>query len=155
MGSALFDFIITLIVLGVAGAMFFVVIDKAAPDPSMNKVAKLGVGGVFAVILLLALKGLLFGGSVLALSAGGLIAFAIGIIVILLVLYLLDIAIGYLAGLIGQPLANIIRVVAFALILIALLVLVDKTLMGGHFTGPMPRMTDSLSTPSIMKPERR
>lgn len=150
-GSGLFDFLITLIVLIATGTMFFLVIDRAAPDATMNKVAKIAVGVVFAVVILLAIKGLLFGGGAMALSAGGLITFAIGIIIILVVLYLLDTAIGFIATLVGATIANIIKVVVFAIILIALLVLVDKTMMGG-------RNTTAIGlghTPSIMTPERR
>lgn len=152
-GSGLFDFIITLIVLFAAGTMFFLVIDRAAPDATMNKVAKIAVGVVFAVIILLAIKGLLFGGAVAALSAGGLITFAIGIIILLVVLYLLDAAIGFIASLVGETIAGIIKVVVFAIILIALLVLVDKTMMGGKMTGMAG--IDLGPTPSIMKQERR
>lgn len=150
-GSALFDFIITLIVLFATGTMFFIVIDKAAPDATMNRVAKIAVGTVFAVIILFAIKGLLFGGGVLALSAGGIIKFAIGIIIVLVVLYLLDVAIGFIAGMVGETLAGIIKVVVFAIILIALLVLVDQTLMGGKYTGNL----SDIGGTSIMRPERR
>ena len=151
-GSALFDFVITLIVLFATGAMFFIVIDKAAPDATMNRVAKIAVGTVFAVIILFAIKGLLFGGAAIALSAGGIIKFAIGIIIILVVLYLLDMAMGLIATFIGAALANVIKVIVFAIILIALLVLVDQTLMGGRYTGSLG---DLGGNPRIMTPERR
>jgi hypothetical protein len=119
----------------------------------MNRVAKIAVGTVFAVVIILAIKDLLFGGGVAALSVGGIISFAIGIIVILVVLYLLDMLISFIATLIGAPLANVVKVIVFAIILIALLVLVDKTLMGGQYTG---QFLGNLGTsPSIMKPERR
>lgn len=152
-GSALFDFMITVIVLVATGVIFFTVIDKASPDPTMNKVAKVAVGTVFAVVLLIALKGLLFGGGALALSAGGIITFAIGVIIVLLVLYFLDVGIQYLAGLIGATLANMIKVVVFAVILIALLVLVDQTMFGARYTGSY--IGSGGSAPSIMKLERR
>lgn len=152
-GSGLFDFVITLIVLIAAGVMFFLVIDRAAPDSTMNRVAKIAVGVVFAVLILLMIKGLLFGGAgAAALSAGSLIGFAIGIIIILVVLYILDIAIGFIASLIGEQLAQIVKVVVFAIILIALLVLVDKTMMGGKVTGAAG--IDLGPTPQIMKQER-
>lgn len=152
-GSGLFDFLITLIVLIATGVMFFLVIDRAAPDATMNKVAKIAVGVVFTVVILLAIKSLLFGGGAAALSAGGLITFAIGIIIILVLLYLLDVAIGFIADFIGATLAGIIKVVVFAIILIALLVLVDKTMMGGHYTSGM--FGNLGNTPSIMRSERR
>lgn len=152
MGSALFDFLITLIVLAATGAMFFIVIDRAAPDALMNRVAKIAVGTVFAVVVLYGLKGLLFGGSALALSISGIITFAIGVIIILVVLYLLDMVIGFIASMIGAELANVVKVVLFAIILIALLVLVDQTLLGGRVTGSLGNLGASHS---IMTPERR
>jgi hypothetical protein len=68
------------------------------------------------------------------------------------VLYLLNIGIDYLGRLVGPQIANIVKVVAFAIILIALLVLVDKTLLGGHYTGRYIGVGPN--PPSIMAPER-
>lgn len=150
--GALFSFLITLIVLCGAGAMFFIVVDKAAPDATMNRVAKIAVGVVFAVVIILAIQNLLFGGGGAAPSVGNIIGFAIGIIIILVVLYLLDMLIQFLARLVGAQVAEIIRVIIFAIILIALLILVDNTLMGARYTGSYIHLGD---TPSIMKPERR
>ena len=149
--NALFGFLITLIVLCGAAAMFFIVVDKAAPDPAMNRVAKIAVGVVFAVVLILAIQNVLFGGGA-APTVGNIIGFAIGIIVILVVLYLLDMAIGLIAGFTTPQIAEIVRVIIFAIILIALLILVDNTLMGARYTGSFIHLGD---TPSIMKPERR
>jgi hypothetical protein len=151
--NALFSLLITLIVLCAAGYMFFLVVDKAAPDATMNKVAKIAVGTVFAVVIILAIKDALLGGGGAAASVGGIISFAIGIIIILVVLYLLNMFIGFLASLVGAQLAEVIRVIIFAIILIALLVLVDSTLMGGRYTGSYIGHVGE--TPSIMKPERR
>ena len=119
--SALFGFLITLIVLCGAGAMFFLVVDRAAPDATMNRVAKIAVGVVFGVVIILAIQSVLFGGGGAAPSVGSIISFAIGIIIILVVLYLLDILIKFIASLVGAQVAEIIRVIIFAIILIALL----------------------------------
>jgi hypothetical protein len=151
--AGLFNFLVTLIVLCAAGAMFFIVVDKASPDATMNRVAKIAVGTVFAVAIILAIRDVLFGGGGQAISFGGIISFAIGIIVILVVLALLDIVIGFIASMIGAQLAAIVKLIVFAIILIALLVLVDSTLMGGRYIGAyVGHMGDS---PSIMKPEHR
>ena len=149
--GALFSFLITLIVVCGAAAMFFIVVDKAAPDPAMNRVAKIAVGVVFAVIIILAIQTVLSGGGAAA-SVGNIIGFAIGIIIILVVLYLLDMAIGFIASFTNAQIAEICRVIIFAIILIALLILVDNTLMGARYTGSYIHLGD---TPSIMRPERR
>jgi hypothetical protein len=149
-GSALMDFLITLVVICGAGGLFFVAIDRIAPDPFLNKIGKIAVGVVLLVVLLLAIKGVLFGGGV-AISAGGIIAFAIGLIVLLVVLFLIDKVLDFLGGTVSAWLADIIRYVVFAIALIALLVLADRSLFGARYTGAM----DFGGTPSIMKPERR
>jgi len=151
-GSALMDFLITIVVVLGIGALFFVTIDRLAPDALLNKIAKIAVGVVLAVVLLLAVKGVLFGGGAMVASASGVIGFAIGVVVIIVVLFLVDKALGYLLGMIGQTAVDIIRYVIFAVALIALLIVADQSLFGGSHTG---RYIDLGSTPSIMKPERR
>jgi hypothetical protein len=150
-GSALIDFVITLVVLFGAGALFFVAIDRMSPDAFMNKIAKIAVGVVLTVVFLLAIRGLLFGGaSAVAISGGGIIGFAIGLIVILVLLFLVDKALQFFAAYVSGVLAEIIRYVVFAVALIALLVLVDRMFFSGQYTG---KMFGDL--PQIMKSEKR
>lgn len=148
-GSGLLDFLITIVVLIGVGALFFVAIDRLAPDPFLNKIAKIAIGVVLLVILLIAIKGVLFGGGA-ALSGGGIIQFAIGLIVILVILFLVDLALNYIGSMIGEPIVNAIRYVVFAVALIALLVLADRALIGGTVQGAL---TGPLfgSTPRIMR----
>jgi hypothetical protein len=150
-GSGLIDFLITIIVIFGTGALFYVAIERLAPDPMMQKIAKIAVGVVLVVVALLAVKAVLFGGGG-AISAGGIIGFAIGLIVIMVVLFIIDKLLAWLGGEMG-PVIDIIRYVVFAVALIALLVLADRALFGGQYIGKT--MSDSLGTPSIMKPERR
>jgi hypothetical protein len=149
-GSALIDFVITLVVIMGTGALFFIAIDRAAPDPMMNKIGKIAIGVVIAVVVLLAVKGLLFGGGALVLTAGGIIGFAIGVIVILVLLFLVDLVLNWLGGQISEPIVSAVKYIVFAVVLIALLVLADKTFFGGRYLGVV--LGD---TPSIVKPERR
>lgn len=151
-GSSLIDFVVTLVVLFGTGALFFVAIERMAPDAFMNKIAKIAVGVVLLVVFLAAIKGLLFGGGV-AVSGGGIIGFAIGLIVILVLLFLVDEALKFFAAYVSATLAGIIKYVVFAVALIALLVLVDRTFFGAQYTGRM--LGDLGSTPQIMRPEKR
>ena len=153
-GSGLLDFLITIIVIVGTGALFFITIDKVAPDATLNKIGKIAVGVVLAVVLLLAVKAVLFGGGA-ALTGGGIIMFAIGIIVLLVVLYLIDLLLTWAGEQINATLAQAIKYVVFAVALIALLVLADKSFFGGRYVAG-PVMGDALGpTPSIMRPERR
>jgi hypothetical protein len=152
-GSGLIDFVITLIVICGVGALFFITIDWMKVDPTMKKVAKIAIGVVLAVVILLAIKAVLFGSGGAALTAGGIIGFAVGIIVLLVVLYIIDILLGWLATNMGMaaPILDIVRYLVFAIALIALLVLADRSFFGGHYIGN----SLGIETPSIMKPERR
>jgi len=151
-GSGLIDFVITLIVICGVGALFFLTIDWMKVDETMKRVAKIAIGVVLAVVVLLAIKSVLFGGGGTALSAGGIIGFAIGIIVLLVVLYIVDILLGWLAANMGiaAPIIDIVRYLVFAVALIALLVLADRSFFGGRYIGSALG-----ETPSIMKPERK
>src|SRR4029077_9138822 len=133
-GSALIDFVIALIVICGTGALFFLTIDRVAPDALLNKIAKIAIGIVLAVVILLAVKSLLFGGGGgPVVSAGGIIGFAIGVIVILVLLFLIDMVLKWLGTQMGDWLISIIRYLVFAVALIALLVLADRTLFSGHY----------------------
>ena len=152
-GSALMDFLITIIVLAGTGALFFVTIDRLAPDALLNQIGKIAVGVVLAVVLLLAVKGVLFGGGV-ALSAAGIIGFAIGIVVLLVVLFLVEKILDWLGPKIGPNIAGIIKYVVFAIALIALLAVADSTMFGGRYVGAGLRGLGGPS-PSIMRPEHQ
>ena len=132
-GSGLIDFIITLLVIIGVGALFFIAIDRGAPDPTMNKVGKIAVGVVLGVVVLVAIKGVLFGGGGAAATGTGIIGFAIGIIVLFVILFLPDKVLAFATGA-GFPgwIVEIVRYVVFAVALIALLILCDRTFFGGH-----------------------
>lgn len=132
-GSALFDFLISIVVLGIIGALFFAVIDKIAPDPTFRKIARIAVGGVLIVVFLFSIKAVLFGGAGgIAMTPMSLISFAIGAIVVIVVLYLIDAALTYFGGEAGiGPFINAIKYVIGAIALIALLVLFANAIGGG------------------------
>lgn len=140
-GSALFDFGITIIVLVAVVALFFVALDKLATDETLNKIAKIAVGVVALVIALLALKGVLFGGAGAAiLNYAGLIPFAIGLIVLLVVMYIVMLAIDYFAGALGTW-VQIAKFLVAAIAVIALLVLADKTLLQGKGAASLGKLS--------------
>jgi hypothetical protein len=137
-GSALMDFLISIILLIATGFIFFLVIDRLAPDPILNKIGKVAVGVVLLIVFLLAIKAVLFGGGAgAALAPAGFIWFCIGVIVILVVMFIIASVLDWLAASmgIGAPIVQIVKYVIFAVALIALLVIADKTLMGGSYTG--------------------
>ncbi len=150
-GSALFDFLISLVVLGLIAALFFVVIGRISPDETFARIARIAVGGVILVLALLAIKAVLFGGGgVFAMGPRGLLTFALGAIVVLLVLFIINLVLdkfGAMAGIADWT--SVIKYVIAAIALIALLVLAGDALLGGGVgvtSGPLFG-----STPRIMR----
>lgn len=99
------------------------------------KIGKIAVGVVLLVVFILAVGAVLFGtgGAVPNLSAEGFLWFCIGVIVILVVLFVIEFILNLVAGWMGVAgeLVALVKYVIFAVALIALLVVADRTLLGG------------------------
>ncbi len=137
-GSALFDFFIAIVALCGAGLLFAVAIDGIAPNPLFAKIAKIAVGVAVIIALLFAIRGVLFagGGGGLVVSPLGVLYFAIGIIIVLVVLYLVRMAVSYFAPQFVEPIMYVVGAIA----LIALLGLAATTLFeGGQMLGASGR----------------
>jgi|HubBroStandDraft_5_1064220.scaffolds.fasta_scaffold798820_1 hypothetical protein len=132
-GSSLLGFIITLIVLFAVGAIFFLTIDTVAKNPFLAKIAKIVIGCLILIAFVLAIAGVLgFGGGVTA-SPESIIIFAVGVLVLVAVLYLVDLFLGWLAanmGL-GAPIVEAIRFIITVVALIALILVAGSALIGG------------------------
>lgn len=154
MASSLMDFLIILVGLIIIGAMIFAAIEFIATDPRFKQISRFAVGGILVLLFLYAVKGVLFGGG----GGTGLVTplallyFAIAVIVILVVWFLIDWALKWLAG-VFPPLAPFMSVITFvisALVLIAILVAAADLLVGGGsriFTigqQPIPRQDRDL-----------
>lgn len=134
-GSALFDFLIAIVALGLIVYLIFLAVDRIAPDDFFKTVAKVAVGGLALIVLLVATKAVLFGGGGgLAVSGGGVITFAVGLLVVCVVLYLLYMAVDHFAPQWATP----IKYVVGAIALIALLVLAQQVLFSGGRVGFRP-----------------
>ena len=128
-GSALFDFLIALVVLGGAVALFMAAIDGISPNALFTKIAKIAIGIAALVALLVAIKGVFFGGGgAMTVSPLGIIYFAIGIIVVLVVMYLVK---RFIVLICPLPWSEPILFVIGAIALIALLGLAASTMFGG------------------------
>src|SRR5258708_24175350 len=127
-GSALMDFLITIVGLCLVVGIIFKALDFIAPDERFKTIARYAVGGVALIAFLVAVKAVLFGGGgTLAVTPVGLIDFAIGLIVLMVVLYIIYMVIAFLA----PPFAVQLKYIIGAIALIALLVIADRALFGG------------------------
>ena len=101
-GSSLLGFIITLIVLFAIGAIFFLTIDRVVKDGFLAKIAKIVIGCLILIAFVLAIAGVLgLGGGGLAASPQSIVVFAVGVLVLIVVLYLVELFLGWIAGNMG------------------------------------------------------
>ena len=128
-GSALMDFLIAVVGLCIIMYLIFLALDYIAPDERFKQIGRYAVGGAALLVFLVAIKGVLFGGGGgMAVSPVGVIEFAIGLIVVIVVLYIIYMVIDFLAP---GNLAIPIKYVIGALALIAILVIAERVLFGG------------------------
>jgi hypothetical protein len=128
-GSGLMDFLISLVILAIVVGLIFLALEKIAPDEFFKKIAKYAIGGVALVLALFAIKAVLFGGGgAVVLNPLGVIAFAIGLIVLLVVLYVIYMAIDYFAP---EGWAVPIKYIVGAIAIIVILLLAQQVLLGG------------------------
>jgi hypothetical protein len=131
-GSGLVQFLINIIALFAAGAIFFLSIDKIAPDEFFAKIAKIAIGCLLLIAFIVVIAAILgVGGAGIAISPTGILWFAIAVIVAVVVLYVVNLVVDWLAGNMGiGPLAPIIKYILGAVVLIALLVAAANLLFG-------------------------
>jgi hypothetical protein len=131
-GGGLVQFLINIIGLFAAGAIFFLSIDKIAPDEFFAKIAKIAIGCLLLIAFIVVIAAILgVGGAGTAISPTGIIWFAIAVIIAVVVLYVVNLIVDWLAGNMGiGPLAPIIKYILGAVVLIALMVAAANLLFG-------------------------
>jgi len=130
-GSALMDFLIAVVGLCIVIYLIFLALDFIAPDERFKQVGRYAVGGAALLVFLVAIKGVLFGsgsGVGLTVAPVGVIEFAIGLIVVMVVLFIIYMAIDRMAP---AELAVPVKYVIGAIALIAILILAERVLFGG------------------------
>jgi hypothetical protein len=153
--SGVFNFFIILVELCVIGALIFAAIDFIATDERFKKIAKIAVGGVLVVLFLFAVKAVFSGGEGgMNLTPLGFLYFAVGVILTLLVWYVIDAILGYIAASWAPflaPALGIIRFVLAGLMLVVILLIAANVLFGASIGGSTFRFSEgrhgSLLTP--------
>jgi hypothetical protein len=137
-GSSLLGFIISLIVLFAVGTIFFLTIDRVARDAFLARIAKIVIGCLILIAFVLAIAGVLgFGGGGLAASPQSIVVFAVGVLVLVVVLYLVDLFLNWLGPNMGMA-PNIVEAVRFIITVVALIALIliaGAALIGGGGLG--------------------
>lgn len=128
-GSALFDFFISIIGLIGVFYMIYIALDGIVPDARMKQIARIALGIAGTILALVMIKSVLFGGGGgPVITPSNVIEFAIAIIVIYVVFYVLNLLIDWIAL---AALAPILKYVLAAVVLIAMLVAAERALFGG------------------------
>ena len=133
-GSGLLGFLITIVVLFAVGAIFFLTIDRVAKDAFLAKIAKIVVGCLILIGLIVAIAGVLgLGGGGVSASPQAIVVFAVAVLVLIVVLFLIDLFLGWLAANMGltPPVVQAINFVITVVALIALILVAGDALIGG------------------------
>lgn len=128
-GGSLMDFLIACVGLCLVVGIIFLALDFIAPDERFKQIGRWAIGGVALIAFLVAIKGVLFGGGgAIGVTPIGLIEFAIGLIVLMVVLFIIYYVVDWLApGNLAVPIKYVIGAIA----LIVILVLAERVLFGG------------------------
>ena len=136
-GSGLVSFLVNIIALLAAGAIFFVAIDRVAPDAFFAKVAKIAVGALLLIALIFSVASVFGLAGGVTISPLGVVYFAVAVIVAIVVLYILNLIIDWIAAQMGgAPFIPAIKYILGAIVLIGLLLAAANFLFGSHIGGP-------------------
>jgi hypothetical protein len=130
-GSGLVRFVIDIIAILAAGGIFFVSIDKVAPDEFFKKIAKIAIGALLLIALVVAVAAVfgLVGGVVV--SPYGIVWFAIAVIVAVVILYIINLVIDWIAREMQERAWVVpVKYVLGAIVLIGLLIAAGNLLFG-------------------------
>jgi hypothetical protein len=147
-GSGLVQFLINVIALLAAGGIFFLAIDKVAPDDFFAKIAKIAIGALLVIALVLAI-GAVFGlASGVTVSPLGVVWFAVAVIVAVIILYIINLALDWIASNMGAgPWVTPVKYVLGGIVLIGLLIAAANTLFGYKVGGLDLRPRTGLQQP--------
>jgi hypothetical protein len=133
-GSGLVTFIVNMIAILAAGGIFFVSIDKVAPDPFFSKVAKIAIGALLLIALVVTIAAVFGLAGGVTVSPLGIVYFAIAVIVAVVILYIINLVIDWIGRRMGGgPYTIPIKYVLGAIVLIGLLIAAANMLFGYRF----------------------
>lgn len=136
-GSGLMSFLIVCIGLVGIYAIFHVGIDFIpSMDERLKKIGRIVIGVVLLIAFLMAVSAVLFGGGGMAsITPLGIIQFAIGMLVLLAVLYIITLGVNYFGADLPPPLKEAILFIVGVIGLIVILLLAGAVLFGGGSLG--------------------
>jgi hypothetical protein len=138
-GAGLVSFLVNIVALMAAGGIFFVSVDKVAPDPFFAKVGKIAVGAMLLIGLIVTIAAVFGLAGGVTVSPLGVVWFAVAVIVAVVVLYVVNLVIDWIAtqmasgpGATSPAWVVPVKYVLGAIVLIGLLVTAANVLFGYH-----------------------
>jgi len=130
-GSGLVRFVIDIIAILAAGGIFFVSIDKVAPDEFFRKIAKIAIGALLLIALVVAVAAVFGLASGIAVSPLGVVYFAIAVIIAVVILFIINMVLDWIAQNMGAgPWVLPVKYVLGAIVLIGLMIAAANLLFG-------------------------
>lgn len=129
--SGLVQFIVNIIAILAAGGIFFVSIDKVAPDPFFSKIAKIAIGALLLIALVVTVAAVFGLGGGVTVSPLGVIWFAVAVIVAVVILYIINLIVDWIGREMGAGTWVVpVKYVLGAIVLIGLLIAAAELLFG-------------------------
>ena len=139
-GSGLVNFVINIIAILAAGGIFFLSIDRVAPDPFFAKIAKIAIGALLLIALVVTVAAVFGLAGGVTVSPLGVVWFAVAVIVAVVILYIINLVIDWLAqNMGGGPWQVPVKYVLGAIVLVGLLIAAADFLFGYRAIG-VPRV---------------
>jgi hypothetical protein len=130
-GSGLVQFVINLIALLAAGGIFFLTIDRVAPDAFFARIAKIAIGALLLIALVMVIAAVFGLAAGAAVSPLGVVYFAIAVIIAIAVLYIVNLIIDWIAANMGGgPWVTPVKYLLGVIVLVALLLAAANLMFG-------------------------
>ncbi len=130
-GSGLVQFLVNVIALLAAGGIFFLSIDKVAPDEFFARIAKIAIGALLLIGLVVTIAAVFGLASGVTVSPLGIVWFAVAVIVAVVILYIINLVIDWIGrNMGGGPWITPVKYVLGAIVLVGLLVAAANMLFG-------------------------
>ncbi len=135
--SGLVQFAVNIVALLAAGGIFFLAIDRVAPDEWFARIAKIAIGAMLLIALIFTVAAVFGLAGGVAVSPLGVVWFAIAVIVAVVVLYVINLVLDWIAAQMGAgSWIAPVKYVLGAIVLIGLLI-AAANLMFGYKVGSL------------------
>jgi hypothetical protein len=129
--SGLVQFLVNVVALLAAGGIFFLAIDRVSPDDFFARIAKIAVGALLIIALIFTVAAVFGISGGVAVSPLGVVWFAVAVIVAIVVLYVINLVLDFVATQMGGAgWVAPVKYILGAIVLIGLLIAAANLMFG-------------------------